>query len=354
VALLALGALAIVTLSLTGCGGEEHAATPTGKEVRAALTQAQRGAVTDMLPATGRIEAERSIEVSTRTMGWIETIAVDEGQSVQRGDPLVKIDDTDLVARRDQFEAAIIEAEAVLANAEKTAERFQTLYEEKSVSRQQLDDAVTGRDRARAGLDRARANLAEVEVQLTYTDIRAPSDGVVTRVLVEEGDMASPGTRLVNLEQKDRMKVVASVGEKDINRLRTGDTVTVTVTSLPDARYEVPIAGIIPAANPASRTFDVEAYLDNPEGRLLSGMFARMLIPAGTRETVLAPAAAVVERGQLRGFWIVDAEQRVHLRWVRLGRPQGEQVEVLSGLAGDETLVLSADLPLVEGDKVVP
>ena len=165
--------------------------------------------------------------ISTRMMGWVKKIHVTEGQSVKKGDPLISIDDTDLRAKKSQALAGIAEAEAVLANAEKMAGRFERLYAEKSVSKSQLDDVLTGRDRAAAGVNMAKAGLREVNVHLSYLDITAPSDGVVARLMVEEGDMANPGMPLVNLEQTDLIKAVAHLGEKDISKVKVGDYVTV-------------------------------------------------------------------------------------------------------------------------------
>ena len=165
--------------------------------------------------------------------------------------------------------------------------------------------------------------------------------------------MANPGMPLLILEQAGRMKVVAHVGEKDVSAIKAGDFVTVNVTSLKDAVYEVSLARVIPTANPGSRTYDIEAYLPNPDGRLKSGMFARVNVAVGSRDAVLAPAAAIVERGQLKGVWIVDEAGIVALRWVRLGHPYGGDVEILSGLSGGESVVLASDQPLAEGDRVV-
>ena len=350
-------AAAVLTLGLllaaTGCGGGDEPARYEPKNVRADLVSAVRTTVPRTVLATGELEAENSVEVSTRMMGQVREVLVREGATVVAGQCLVRIDDTDVVARQRQAEAAIAEAQAVLDNAETNLSRFERLFAESSASRAQLDDARTGRDRARATVERVRASRAEVDVQLGYLRIKAPTPGTVTRRLVDPGDMASPGQPLVMLEQTGIMKVRAGIGERDIDLIDVGAEVRIKVTSLDQTVYTVPVARVIPSANPISRTFDLEAYIPNADGRLRTGMFARVEVAVGSREAVLIPAEAVHTRGQLTGVWVVDETATAHLRWIRVGRTFGDEIEVVSGLQGDESLVLRADLPLVEGDKVV-
>jgi len=338
---------------LAGCGSGGDAAATGGKEVRAETARAARIAAPRVVTASGSLEAANSAMVSTRMMGWVKRVHVDAGQRVAKGDPLVSIDDTDLRAKKAQAEAGIAEAKAVLANAETMVGRFERLYAEDSVSKAQLDEVTTGRDRAAAGLEMAKAALREVNVHLGYLDIVAPTDGLVARRMVDPGDMANPGMPLITLEKTEHMKVVAHVGERDVAVVTAGDSVTIDVSSLPGAVYTAAVDRVVPTANPGSRTYDVEAHIDNPDGRLKSGMFARMSIPVGTRSAVVVPEPAVIRRGQLTGVWVVGDQGRASLRWVRLGRAVGDQVEVLSGLEGDETVVVSATVPLAEGDKVV-
>ena len=311
------------------------------------------GEVARNVTATGSLQAGTTVMVSTRMMGWVREVHVTEGQKVTRGDALVSIDDSDLLAKKAQAEAGIAEASAVLANAQKMAERFENLYAEKSVSKQQLDDVLTGRDRAAAGVKMAKAGLAEVKVHLSYLDITAPVDGIVTRKMIETGNMANPGLPLINMESAGDMKVVAHLGEKDVSAVALGTLVNVEVTSLSGATFAVPLTKVVPTANPGSRTYDIEAALDTADPRLKSGMFARVTVPTGSREAVLVPAAAVYKRGQLTGVWIVAADKTAHLRWVRLGHPVGDDYEVLAGLDGNESIVLNSATPLTEGDRVV-
>lgn len=347
------GLILTALLAAAGCGGKADTASPAPKEVACATGQAALETVPIYVTATGSLEADKSVMVSTRMMGWVKQIHVAEGQTVQQGDKLLRIDDSDLLAKKAQAQAGIAEAEAVLANAEKMVQRFENLYADKSVSRAQFDDVVTGRDRAAAGVKMARAGLQEVNVHLSYLDIVAPCDGVVARKMIETGNMANPGMPLLVLEQTGQVKVVAHLGEKDVSAVKVGDPVLVSVSSVTGAEYETSLTNVIPTANPGSRTYDVEALLDNTDGLLRSGMFARVKVPAGQRQAVLVPAEAIIRRGQLTGVWVVDQDSRAHLRWVRLGHELGGRQEVLSGLDGGETLVLSSGAPLAEGDKVV-
>ncbi len=346
-------ALLLAVLLVSGCGRDAETNTAASRDVSCDTGAATRERIPRFVSATGSLQAEKTVHVSTRMMGWVRQIHVHEGQAVSKGDKLISIDDTDLRAKRSQARAGINEAKAVLANAQKMLERFEKLYADKSVSKQQLDDVLTGRDRAAAGLEMARAGLREVNVHLSYLDIVAPIDGILARKMIEEGDMANPGMPLVVVEQTSRMKVVAHLGEKDVSAVKVGDQVEVDVTSLPGAVFSVPLDNVVPAANPGSRTYDIEAHIDNTDGKLRSGMFARMNLSVGERDAVLVPAAAVIRRGQLTGVWIVDEQNLAHLRWVRLGHPIGNACEILSGITGDETVVLRSAMPLVEGDKVV-
>ncbi|MFH1843881.1 MAG: efflux RND transporter periplasmic adaptor subunit [bacterium] len=345
-------ALTLFSLAMAGCGSDHEARSSEAREVTAVLAAATTRAIPLYVTATGGIEADKTIRVSTRIMGWIRSVHVTEGQYVTAGSPLLSIDDTDLRAKLARAEAGIAEAEAVLANAEITAARFERLFAEKAVSRQQLDDVLTQRTRAEAGVAAAQAGRDELLVHLVYVDIKAPVSGTVVSKQAEVGDMANPGTPLLVLEQNEQMTVVASLGEKDIGSVAVGDTVQVTVSSLTDATYTVALSRVNAAASPGSRTYEIEANLAN-DGRLRSGMFARVLVPVGRRDAIVVPEQSLVSRGQLRGVFVVDAENTAHLRWIRIGRSFDGEVEIISGLASEETVVLTAAIPLRDGDKVV-
>jgi len=351
--ILMIAAIAVMIAGLAGCGKKGAEIRPVGEEIRGVTVTVDAVDLPVAVSATGSVEPEVRVHVSTRMMGWVSALHVSEGDEVVKGQRLLTIDDQDMKAKRAQVEAGIREAEAVVANAETMAARFENLYQAKAVSKSQLDDVTTGLERARAGLAKAKAARTEVDVHLGYLDIKASSDGVVTRRMVEVGDMAAPGHPLLFIDRLDRMKIVAQLGEKDVNSVRAGDMAHVDVSSLDNATFVVEVARVIPSANPGSRTYDVEMYVDNADRRLRPGLFARVGFTVGERRGILVPRAALVERGQLTGVFTVDAASVTHLRWIRLGDTFGDKVEVISGLDGGETVVLSSDKPLAEGDKVL-
>ncbi len=349
-------AVAVATTLLVvvaGCGGGHEVAKRESRDVKATVAVAQKTDVPQYVSASGSLAGENTVQVSTRLMGWITAVPVREGTVVRKGELLVQIGDTDLQARRKQAETGIDAAKAVLENAGTNVARFEKLYEQKSVSKARLDDVHTGRDQAAAGLAQARAALAEIDMQLSYLAIKAPVDGTVVRRMVDPGDMANPGQPLLTLEQVGTMKVTAGLSERDVDLVKGGERVTVEIPSLPIAPFTVPVARVVPAANTMSHTYDLQAYLPNTDGQLKSGMFARVLVPVGTRAAVLVPKAAIMTRGQLTGVWTVDNDGIAHLHWIRTGRTFDDRVEVISGLTGSETVVLTSEQPLTEGDRVV-
>lgn len=348
----ALAAVLMLTALLSGCDEKVPEVRPVGEDISCTTASVQSLDLPVLVSAVGSVEPEVRVQVSTRMMGWVTELHVTEGDVVLQGQKLLTIDDADMKAKREQVNAGIREAEAVVANAETMASRFRNLHEVKAVSKSQLDDVETGLERARAGLAQAKAARSELDVHMSYLEICSPMNGVVTRRMVDVGDMASPGNPLMDVDSMDRMKIVARLGEKDINAVSEGDMVTAHVPSLDSATFQVEITRLIPSANPGSRTYDIEMPVPN-DGRLRSGMFAKVDVRVGTRRGVVVPIEAILERGQLTGLWIVGPENVAQLRWVRLGKPVGDMVEVLTGLSGTETIILSSAKPLAEGDRVV-
>ncbi|OGG44046.1 MAG: hypothetical protein A3F84_27960 [Candidatus Handelsmanbacteria bacterium RIFCSPLOWO2_12_FULL_64_10] len=343
-----LFALAVV---FVGCGGGERQEAASGTPIPVQTVTVAEQAVPALVTAVGTTAAFQTASVGSRLMSRVTEARVREGDRVRKGDVLVRLDSQDLSARRGQAEAGLAEARSALENAALMLRRLQALYDQKATPKKNLDDARTGHARAQAAAQAAEAGLREIDATLAYSAVRAPFDGVVVKKRVDVGDVVAPGAPLLVVEDPSRMKVVARVSEGEMEALRVGGTASVEIDAAGQRRLPCVLERVVPSADPASRTFDVEVVLDNADGRLRSGQFARLLIESGSRRAVLIPKAGLVRQGQLEGVYVADGGV-ARLRWVRVGRDYGDRAEVLSGLSGGERIVVSDVDRLKDGDRI--
>lgn len=343
----------LAVLSLVGCSSEQTRTAPPAETVRNVHVLAvQQASVPDLLEAVGTVHAAQTSDLASQMMGNIVEIRAHEGDRVQRGQVLAVIDDSQPRAAVDRAGAAdaaaqqqLVAAESDLVLAESTLKRYQTLFEKKSVSPQEFDEAkarqqgaLARRDMAQANNAQARAALAQARTALDYTRIRAPFDGVVTEKKADSGMLASPGMAIFTVEDVRRYRLEATVNESDLHYVRTGQQVAVAIDALDNAGLKGKVLQIVPAADPASRTFLVKIELPT-DTRLRSGLFGRAAFSRGQRQALLIPRAAVVERGQMQGVFVLDQAKVAGLRYITLGKDSGSQIEVLSGLQEGERLI---------------
>ena len=332
-----------------------------------AVIVAQSKTVPDSLEAVGTVRAAQTTQIASQTMGNIIETRAQEGDRVQGGQILAVIDDSQPRAAVEQSAAAVTaaqkeasSAESELALAESTLKRYQQLFDKKSISPQEFDEIKTRsqaaearRDMARAGEAQAAAALTQSRTSLGNTQIRAPFAGVVTEKKTDAGAFASPGMPLFTMEDTRSYRLEAMVDEGDIRLVRVGEAVPVLVDSMGGAEFRGRVAQIVPAADPASRSFLVKIELP-ADARFRSGLFGRARFPRGARSALLIPRTTIIERGQLRGVFVIDANQIATLRYVTLGKPFGEQVEVLSGLQQGEKLVAAPGDRDLGGKQIAP
>jgi RND family efflux transporter MFP subunit len=352
--------LAIFSLLLAGLGGgllgcsSGNPVAPVAPEKVSgvAVIVAQSATVPDWLEAVGTVRAAQSTQIASQTMGNILGIRAQEGDRVQSGQILATIDDSQPRAAVEQASASaaaarkeVSSAESELALAQSTLKRYQQLYEKKSISPQEFDEFTTRaqsaearRDMARAGQAQADAALTQARTSLGYTQIRAPFAGVVTEKKTDAGTLASPGMALFTVEDTRRYRLEANLDENNVRLARAGESVSVVLDSLDNAVLQGKIAQVVPAADPASRSFLVK--IDLPaDARLRSGLFGRARFARGKRSAIFIPQSAIVERGQLRGVYAIDANRIAQLHYVTLGQVSEKQVEALSGLQDGEKII---------------
>jgi RND family efflux transporter MFP subunit len=348
-------ALASLGLFATSCGSDDKKQALNEGPVVPVQVETPSGAGDRFLTASGKIEAVNSANLSTRMMGFIDDIHVNVGDRVNQGQLLVSINNSDLQAKRAQVNAGITEAEAAFNNAQKDYERFKALFEEQSASQKEMDDQTARFEMAQARLEAARQMRNEVNSQFAYVNIRAPFSGVITNKFAEKGTMANPGQPLLAIEAPGNFEVTARVPESNISKIETGTKVNVIVKSV---EQEVPgtVAEVSTSASNTGGQYLVKVALEDTEADLKSGMYATVRFPVekqeSTAEAVMIPTEAIVTRGDLKGVYTVSQQNTAMLRWLRLGRTYGDQVEVLSGLNPDEAYIVSADRKLFNGAKV--
>ncbi|SHF97329.1 RND family efflux transporter, MFP subunit [Fodinibius roseus] len=303
---------------------------------------------------SGTVTSERTINLSTKVMGRITQLDLEEGDFVRKGELLVRIKDDNLQAQKGQVESSLMEASAALQNAEINYNRINNLYEQESATRKELDDISTGYEMAKARVQSLESRLREIEGMLDYTLLTAPFDGYVVSKMASEGDMAGPGQPIMAFEQKDRMKLNVTVPESEISLFNLNDTVSVDVKAAGYHHAEGVVANINQSGRRGSRQFSVEIALPglSEDSGVKSGMFAEIGLATDKDRAIVVPQSAIIERGQLTGLYTLNDDSEVVLRWVRLGDASGGRVEVLSGLSEGEAFVASVDQRLREGQKV--
>jgi len=303
---------------------------------------------------SGTVSSDRTVNMSTKVMGRITQLDLEEGDYVSKGDVLIQIKDDNLQAQKSQVESSLIEAKAALNNVETNYNRIKNLHEQESATQKELDDISTQYEMAKAKVKTLESKLQEVEDMLDYTRLTAPFNGYVVSKIASEGDMAAPGQPIIALEQESIMKVNITVPESNISLFNYDDTVSVDIKAAGYSDGIGVVKNINQAGNRGSRQFAVEVMLPKMEKNpgIKSGMFAQVGLVTESNRSIVVPKSAIIERGQLTGLYTLNDESEIVLRWVRLGNESAGGVEVLSGLSQGESYVASVNQPLREGRKV--
>ncbi|MGE0351910.1 MAG: efflux RND transporter periplasmic adaptor subunit [Gemmatimonadales bacterium] len=330
---------AVLLGGMVGCGGGEPAADHAVAAARpsGAVYQVRDTTIQDLFRAAGTARAIREATLSTRLMGTVTSVTVQEGDTVGTGRELARIDSRELEARRARVEASTGEAQAVLKEAELQAARMRSLYADSAAPKAQLDAAETGLSLAQAAVRTAHAAAAELAAVEAYSVIRAPFAGIVTGRMVDPGDLAAPGAPLLMIVDASRLRITAAAAPDVVHGLHRGDRIPATIEGEPVTAV---IEGIVPGQGNLTT---VNALVSNPERRFMSGAAAELGLSQGPRRAILVPQAAIVRQGDLTGVHLAVDSGAGLLRWVKLGVSTGEMVEVVSGLrAGDRVVIPTA------------
>jgi RND family efflux transporter MFP subunit len=324
----------VLLLWAAGCSPQEDstkapAGSPLPQAVRVSVVEARLASVPVRLELTGQVTAAIQATLSSQIRAAIEDLRIKEGLSVTKGQVLVTLDSRDLRAN-------LARAEAELENARVHLTRMEQLFADEAVSRQDLDNARRTFKVAEAGRQTAAA-------QLSYTVIKAPFDGVITEKKIEAGELASPGQPLLKLEDPRHLRLETTVAEGNLKAISRGMRIPVTIDALngKGGSLEGTVSQLLPTGDPNTHTFLVKVDLPAMPG-LRTGMFGRVQLDTGATQTIVLPRASVFERGQLTGVYVVGADRIARLRWIKIGRDLGADLEVLSGLNVGESVLADA------------
>ena len=309
------------------------------------------------------VTGDRYVSIGVRVPGRIERYFVEEGQTVHRGDALVQLDDRDYRAAVARAEAQLALARANVQLAEAELRRNRALRRDGVVSAQELDVQENKASVAHATVAQLEAELAQAHVNLEYTVLRAPTDGVILAKLKEVGEIAVPGGfagsgDLVRMANLTDIRAEVDVNEADLNRIHLGQRAQVTPDAYPDARYAAEVVKLYPQVDRQKGTLRVEVHVLEPDARLLPDMSARITFLADAapsaeaeRPAVLVPASALRRDAAGNTFvWVVQ-DGRARQAPVETAGEVGDRVRIGKGLGGGEAVVVGTP-PAREGSRV--
>lgn len=383
----------VAGIAVSSCSRPESPVTKPPASVSGVRIGVVRATAIDVVfEVPGVVRSSTSAILAPRTMGNVVAVHVREGQAVHAGQVLVEIDDRDAEVFLKKANAGSSEVESAAEEIDRsirasaaaragaaaqehlasaTLARYRALFERRSVSQQEFDEAEARFKSAAADVERADQQLLSLEarkkqiqsrseqaaadidsarVQSAYTRLVSPLDGVVTSKPAEVGMLAAPGIPLVTVESA-RYELQMSVEENRIGMLHTGDPVEVRIDAAGGDALVSRVVEVTPVADPMSRSFTAKASLP-ADGRLRSGLFGRGTFKGGVRQALLVPRSAMVQRGQLTSVFVVDGSGIARTRLIRTGREMGDSVEVLSGLEDGERIVTEGVEKLADGVAV--
>jgi RND family efflux transporter MFP subunit len=328
--------------------------------------------VSSFVDITGNAASVNAVKLIARVEGYLDQIHYADGQFVKKGDLLFTIQQDQYKDQLQQAQAQVLAAQAALIYAKTELVRYSKLVKQDAATQTTVDEYVYKKASAEAQLLGAQAGVALAKLNLGYTEVRAPSDGIVGKHLTDPGNVVGGGgqqTALAEITQLDPIYVVANLSEQDVlkvrqnlgqHRLTLADLHKVPVdVALSDETgfpHQGTIEYVAPAIDPATGTLLVRGILPNPNFTLLPGFFVKMRLPMGRvdRNALLVPDRALQEDQGGRYLLIVNKDDVVEQRYVQLGQLDGALRVITSGLKPDDRVVVGDLWRASPGTKVTP
>jgi RND family efflux transporter MFP subunit len=336
-------ALACLALTLAACGrAPAPAPVPEQRPVRiAAVETAPLGL---QVHAVGLLAPKDETRLAFKVGGVIESIRVEEGAPIRRGQVLASL-------KQAEIDASVEQARQAATKASRDLERAKALYADGVATQEQVEDLTTA-------YRVARASLGSAEFNARYARIEAPADGVVLRRTAEPNELVQPGQPVLIVGGTDRGWIVkTAIADRDVVQAAEGDAARVTFDAFPGRTFEGRVTNVSSAADVATGTFPIEVRVEPGDARFVAGLVAKIaLAPRGAQVAAapVVPLRALLEAdGDRANVFVVDPERRTAARvTIRTGRISGDQVEVLDGLALGQQVVVDGAAFLEDGESV--
>jgi RND family efflux transporter MFP subunit len=360
--LVAILIIALAALAVWGIAARARALADVTRETEqlavtsVAVVHPTRGASQQEIVLPGNAQPLADAPILARTDGYVRRWYVDIGARVKAGQLLAEIDTPEVDQQLAQARADVAQAEANLHLAETTAQRYDGLMQSDSVSRQDYDNAKGALESRRATVESSRFNVKRLQQLTDFKQIRAPFDGVITARNIDVGALVTAGTNgkeLFHIASVKKLRVFVNVPQVYSPQTTSGLTADLTFQQYPGRRFTGTLVRSSQAIDTASRTLLVEIDVDNPSGELLPGSYVQAHLKLATSQaTVRVPVNALLFRSEGAQVAIVDRDNKVRLRTVLIQRDLGTELEVASGLAGDEQVIVNPPDSIAEGQTV--
>jgi RND family efflux transporter MFP subunit len=327
-----------------------------------------RSEVIDYVTVVGNLIGRATVDVVPRVAGRLESVNVQLGDRVSRGQAVAKLEDRAIREQVNQVRANISVNEATLKARENDAvvaknslDRARTSFEGGLVSQQALEDAearyssaLSQVQVAQAQMVSTQARLDELSVTLSDTSVLSPVDGFVGRRNLDSGAFAGANTPIISVVDIGIVRMVANLVEKDFRRVQAGAPALVEVDAFPGEQFTGHVSRVAPVFDPATRTATMEIEVPNPGYRLKPGMYARVRLTAERKPDALTvDRAAVVDVQGRRGVYVVEEGDVARFREVETGLSNPERIEVVSGVSEGTRVVTTGALAIRDGERIL-
>lgn len=361
--LLALAAF----ISITGYAiSTKPAAKPAETPVPVKTEEVKVMDFSGQLALTGIMDAQEKSNLSSQLPGIVTKVRAKEGTFVKKGAVILSLDKKDLLNQLDQAQAGLANSQAQAEqarlnyeNAENDYKRFQELFQSGAIPQQQMEQITLKRDIAKsqyetaqgAGLQAAQATIHAINLNLAKMDIKSPINGILVTMNVSVGDMLGPGLPLGTIVAIDQLALSGNLSESQINYVKLGDPVEVSVDSIPSRTFTGKISYISPTSIPTGQFFPVKVALDNPEGILKAGMTATAKITVKNPAVIVIPNSALLKQDDKNYVMVVNEGKAVKTA-VRTGLENEEATVIIRGLQAGQRIVIDGAERLADGVEV--